>query len=212
VLLWCAAAAGLVLVALRRGTSRSVRLFCLGFGLVPFADAWLTADRVAGFGALPPTLGVVAATAFVIVGDLRVLLFLASAAADGAVVVDARKLSRACALSLVVPVASAIFRSVLPDSPWRAQATFLFYELAFLGLMLGLRALGWGATKLEWGRRVSLYVSVYYALWALADVLILLHHDVGYLLRVVPNVLYYGGLLAAVSLTAPTPAARAPTT
>ena len=37
VLLWCAAAAGLAVVALRRGMSRSVRIFCLLFGLLPLS-------------------------------------------------------------------------------------------------------------------------------------------------------------------------------
>ena len=41
-------------------------------------------------------------------------------------------------------------------------------------------------------RRVLGYVAVYYALWASADVLILYGGlDVGWLLRVVPNQLYY---------------------
>ena len=39
---------------------------------------------------------------------------------------------------------------------------------------------------------VAGYVALYYALWALADVLILVFGlDAGWLLRVVPNQLYY---------------------
>lgn len=202
-LLWCAAAVGLAVVALHRAPPRSVTLFCLAFGLVPFADAWLTADRVAGIGSLPPTVGVVLATTFVIVGDLRVFLFLGSATDEGSIAIDTARFVRAAGLSMVVPMASAIFRSLLPDTPWRPQATYLFYEVAFLGLLLVLHALEWGATRRVWGHRVSVYVMAYYGLWALSDVLILVHVDAGYLLRVLPNLLYYGGLLAVVSLTWP---------
>jgi hypothetical protein len=204
VLLWCAAAVGLAVAALRRTTSRSTRRFCLLFGLVPFLDAWLTADPVMGLGSLGPTLGVVVATTFVIVGDFRVFLFLASATDEGEIAIRAPGFVRAFLLSFVVPVFAAAVRALLPDAPWRAQATFLVYELAFLALLLALRALRWGAMRLPWGRRVALYVLAYYALWALADIVILfLHADAGYLLRVVPNVLYYGGLLAVVSSSSP---------
>jgi hypothetical protein len=211
VLLWCAAALGLAVVALRGNSSPSVRAFCLLLGLVPFFDAWLTADQVAGIGALAPTLGVVVALFFVIVGDFRVFLFLASSTADGTILLRGAGVARAFFLSLVVPIVTAGFRALLPDTPWRARATFLFYEVAFVCLLLALRGrgavLGQGAT-LDWGRKVIRYVLTYYALWAIADAVILfLHLDVGYLLRVVANVLYYGGLLAAVSWFAPAPTA-----
>ena len=203
-LLWGAAAVGLAVVLLRRSTSRSVQGFCLLFGLVPFLDAWLTADDVAGVGALSPTLGVVVATFFVILGDLRFFLFLESATGEGEIALDGGKWARAIGLSFVIPVASALFRAFLPEAaPWRGRATFLFYEAVFVCLVLALRALGRGG-RLGWTRRVTQYVLAYYALWILADVLILfLHLDVGYLVRVVPNVLYYGGLLAVVSVASP---------
>ena len=115
---------------------------------------------------------------------------------------------RAALWSFVVPIASFAFRSLLPDSPSRKQTMFLFYEALFTVLMLAARFV-WPSPRTRWGKRVVLYVVAYYALWALSDALILgLHLDVGYLLRVVPNVLYYGGLLAAVSLTAPERSAR----
>jgi hypothetical protein len=209
VLLWCAAAVGLALTVARRSASRSTRAFCLLFGLVPFLDAWLTADRVMGLGQLGPTLGVVVATTFVIVGDFRFFLFLAAATPEGEITVDGARFARALLVSFVVPVVTAVVRGLMPDAPWRAQATFLVYEALFLALVIALRAGGWGATRFAWGRRVTLYVIGYYALWALADVVILFFHaDAGYLLRVVPNVMYYGGLLAVVSATSPRLVAR----
>ena len=49
------------------------------------------------------------------------------------------------------------------------------------------------------------FVIGYYALWASADAIILASGaDVGFLLRVVPNALYYGGLVPVIAWTAPT--------
>ncbi len=204
VLLWCAAVIGLAVVMLQRRTSPKARVFCVLFGLVPLLDAWLTADRVMGVGSLGPTAGTVVATFFVIVGDLRVFLFLTAATPGGDLEWIGSKIARAVGLAFVVPVVTAVFTRLWPQLFRQAPATFLFYEVAFLVLMLSLRALGMGATRFAWGQKVTLYVLVYYALWALADVVILsLHADIGYLLRVVPNVLYYGGLLVAVSLWSP---------
>ena len=45
---------------------------------------------------------------------------------------------------------------------------------------------------------------LYYSLWASADLLILTTGlDLGYGLRVVPNLLYYGGLIATLAWLAP---------
>jgi hypothetical protein len=204
ILLWVAAALGFAVSLTRLGQATpSLRLFCLLFGLLPFFDAWLTADDVAGIGALPPTTAVVLATFFVIVGDLRYFLFLTSATEDGAIAITRVTLARAVGLSLLVPVASAVFRSFLPDLPWKGRATFLFYEAAFVCLVLALRTMGRKrAPAPVWTRPVTKFVLAYYALWVAADVVILfLHLDAGYLLRVVPNVLYYGGLLTVMSLS-----------
>ena len=78
----------------------------------------------------------------------------------------------------------------LPD-----QILWLVYEIAFAVLAV------WWATQLIPGERpvaerflraTAWYVATYYALWALADVLILAGLDAGWALRVVPNQLYYG--------------------
>jgi hypothetical protein len=206
VTLWVAAGAGLAVVATRRSISASTRAFCLGFGLLPFVDAWLTADDVAPFGALPPAAASVAGILFAILGDYRVFLFLEAATDRGEIPLDRGSALRASLWSLVVPVASAVAHALLPDRPSRARATFLVYELSFLALLfvrsrLARRPAG------EWTSKVTGYVYLYYALWAAADVLILgFDLDVGYLVRTAANLLYYGGLLAMISVTAPRPA------
>jgi hypothetical protein len=206
ILLWVAALAGLVVVVLRTRVPRSVRVFCLAFGLLPFFDAWLTADDVAGFGALGPLASAVVPTFFVIVGDTRALLVFECATDDGEIPLSRAGVLRAALWSLVVPVASALLRAALPDVPWRMRVVFLFYEVAFAALVTARFRLGAGKERAPgWTRPVVRYVLVYYVLWALADVMILAGLDAGYLVRVVPNVLYYGGLLAMVSLAAPAP-------
>jgi len=203
VLLWGAAAVGLAVVAARRGIARSARSYCIAFGLVPFFDAWLTADRVAGVGALGATAGVVLGSFFAIVGDYRVFLFLSAATPEGEIAVGRGNLFGSALWSLAVPIAAAVVHGWLPDEPWRGRATFLFYEVSFLAVM-GAWALFAKSSARAWTRLVLGYVVAYYALWALADVAILFGElDVGYLVRIVANVLYYGGLLAVVSLSAP---------
>ena len=54
------------------------------------------------------------------------------------------------------------------------------------------------------GARVCGFVLLYYGLWATADAIILFAgSDLGFGLRVVPNLLYYGGLIAAMAWFAP---------
>ena len=72
------------------------------------------------------------------------------------------------------------------------------HELAFLALALWLRgsrlpalAAPEPAGHRAYLRRALAYVAAYYALWAAADVLILLSVELGWLLRIVPNQLYY---------------------
>jgi hypothetical protein len=53
-------------------------------------------------------------------------------------------------------------------------------------------------------RAVSWFVLLYYALWAATDAILLATGaDFGYALRVIPNLLYYGGLIAAIARLAP---------
>jgi hypothetical protein len=52
-------------------------------------------------------------------------------------------------------------------------------------------------------QRVAHFVVIYYSLWATADLIILTTGaDVGFAVRVLPNVLYYGGLIAVMAWSA----------
>jgi hypothetical protein len=135
---------------------------------------------------------------FVLLGDWRVLL-----AAFALALPPARR-ERAAAWSaaatFVVPVSAfaidALLRIRWPALP--GQVLWLVYELGFLALALGLRArvlprlaAGAGPEGLGVARAVLAYAAGYYALWALADALILAGFDEGWALRVLPNQLYY---------------------
>ena len=138
---------------------------------------------------------------FVLLGDLRVylLIFALLALAHGRAWWTA--LPRAGLWTLLVPglayAANAALRARVPEL--HHNSIWLVYELFFTVVAVGLcaRVGAWvpapAAPALGGFLRGTLaYVAAYYALWAVADVLIqLLRLDVGWLLRVVPNQLYY---------------------
>ena len=99
---------------------------------------------------------------------------------------------------------------------------FLVYELLFAGVALVLRFVvlpmrmkGASDDARKYVMRLTMYEVVQYALWASADFVILCSTgtvgdpksffmtDLGYLLRIVPNVMYYGGFLAFAWTSAP---------
>ena len=147
---------------------------------------------------LPGAAQTAVSLAFVLLGDWRVLLAAFALASPPAR--RARAFAGSAAATLVVPVLAfatdALLRSGRPALP--GQVLWLVYELLFLGFALGLRArllprLGAGAAPgaLRAARAVLAYAAAYYALWALADALILAGRDAGWALRMLPNQLYY---------------------
>lgn len=203
-LLWVAAALGLLVALSRPGLSRAVRGFCVVLTIVALLDAWLTTTDVPGIGALTGAAASSIPLAFVLAGDFRYFLFVEVAQPDGTLAVSLAAVGRACAWTLVVPVASQLtllaFRA---DDP---RVLFFVYEVLFVLLSLGIARLYLPrhSEALQWTRRVTRIVMGYYALWATADAIIIATQaDAGFLLRVLPNVLYYGGLVPAVAWAAP---------
>lgn len=131
---------------------------------------------------------------FVLLGDFRVFLLVLGVAEPERSLVGT--CARAAAWTLVVPVvAGLLYRAgsalagELPE-----QVLWLIYECAFVALALWWRARLIPARRppaLRFLRAVLAYVAIYYALWAVADALILARRDVGWALRIVPNQLYY---------------------
>ena len=178
--------------------TRFLYAYALAFGIATILDPLCTGPMVEWLD-----LGTVAASAvmitFVLLGDFRVFLVVFFLTRPD------RRLGRAAAeaalWTLGVPIfafgANAAVESLRPELT--GQRLWLIYELCFLALVLFLRAhviprrnAGSPIALLRSLRRVLAYVAVYYALWATADVLILYGGiDAGWLLRALPNQLYY---------------------
>lgn len=163
-------------------------------------DASLTSDSVVRHLPWLAPSAKVLAIAFVILGDLRVfwLVFRLFAGASSWLV-----WLLAIGASFVGPLAQAALVSLFPDRFGEVRLTFLSYEAVLLLLIGAVRwrlslRFGAGSSPRELGREVLTYAMGYYALWILSDVLILAGFDLGYLLRVVPNVLYYGAFVPFV--------------
>lgn len=200
--LWLAACAGAAVCIARRALHASARAYCLALAALSLLDAWLTANHVFGFGALPGALATAAPLFFVLAGDFRYLLLWEAATPDGAILPTPSGVARAAALTAVVPITAQVAAAqIAPDSP---RVLFLIYEVAFCALTSALLRWHPNARALPWVRAVSRFVLLYYALWATADAILLATGaDLGYALRVIPNLLYYGGLVAAIAWLAP---------
>ena len=131
---------------------------------------------------------------FVLLGDFRVFLLVLGVAEPDRPV--AATIARAAGWTMVVPiVAWSTYRVALAKAgPLDEQVLWLVYEVAFVALMLWWRHRRLPDRRpiaLSYLRAVLAYVAVYYALWGIADVLILGGFDAGWGLRVLPNQLYY---------------------
>jgi hypothetical protein len=203
-LLWAAAALALAASLTRRGLHPSVRRYCAALALVSFLDAWLTAHRVFGMGTLPAPFAGAVPLGFVLLGDYRYLLLWEAATADGRLALRLRGLAVAAALTLIVPIASQLVLAALPAAQREPRVLYFVYELAFVGFTAALCCWHPRAREVPWLRSVSAFVMIYYALWATADAILLAtDSDFGFALRIVPNLLYYGGLIAAIAHLAP---------
>lgn len=209
-LLWAPSAFGLFLAARRFSgralssggvapeASRFVASFSLIFLIETLLDPLATGPLTRILGLSDHEAGSAIAFAFVYLGDFRVflLLFGVAALAAGRPV----PVARAATWALVVPVlGGGLFASA--RSLWGDLSTswlWVIYEISFLSLILGFRALWVSAQPVDTATRaflgfVCLFVASYYALWPLADLLVLCTGlDFGWALRIVPNQLYYG--------------------
>lgn len=193
-----------VLVVLLARAPRGTFLFRWAalFGLVLAADATITG----AWSPLPSSspLFTPLSIAFVILGDARFFFLQERFARPDASTL--RVTIVAALTSLVVPVTSTLLREVFPllsEGRW----LFLGYELLALAFVLGTWLVRYRpaleAESRRWLGRVTAIFVTLYALWATADVLILWGVELGHLLRIVPNVLYYAVFLVATVALAP---------
>lgn len=203
-LLWAAAILGLLLALSGPALSVTVRRYCIALASLSLLDAWLTTNDVPGIGPLTGAAASFVPLAFVLLGDFRFFLFIESAKPDGTLGASAGAWMRASAWTLLVPVASQL--AVFGLGANEPRILFFVYEMLFVLLSVGLAQvyLPRRSRALRWTRRVTRFVIAYYALWAAADAIILTTGaDVGFLLRLVPNALYFGGLVPAIAWAAP---------
>jgi hypothetical protein len=177
-----------------------MRAYALVFAAETMLDPFAGGPLLRWLGLADGALATSVMVKFVLLGDFRVfllVLFLAAPEVRGL----PRVAGEAALWTLVVPVVAvageAVLRALAGDLP--SQSIWLVYELAFLAMALVLRGVVVPAriAAERWRlraylRAVTAYVAVYYALWATADVLIMVGgFDAGWALRIVPNQLYY---------------------
>lgn len=185
--LFCTGLALLSLQSLAPEKKRPIRNFILLWSLISTLDAWLTANHVFGFGALPASLASIIPFLFVWAGDYRIFLAM-----------DSRRFHwRGIAASLLVPILAGAM--TLGQAP---RILFLTYELLFLAWILIYGKLT-GLDRVAPARRIRNLSLTFYSFWVIADVLILIlpapASDMGFAVRVIPNLIYYGafGLICA---------------
>jgi hypothetical protein len=190
------------------GAARFMRAYAIVFALETMLDPFAGGPLVRWAGLAGGGVQTAVMVLFVLLGDFRVFLLamvLAAPAADGRL--GAREVGEACAWTLIVPIVAivgeAIVRTMVVVPP--EQSIWIVYEIAFVVMALAWRhAIVSARVPAEragvraylhavWG-----YVAVYYALWAIADLLIVGGFDVGWALRLVPNQLYYAWYLPFV--------------
>jgi len=169
----------------------------------------ILADATCTGGWSPVPLDTPAYTAFsvifIILGDLR--YFLLGERVSRLDEPLARTLLFSVPISFLIPVTTEIMRQTLPFMQ-NTRVLYIVYEGAMVFLVLGLDRFRFGprARDPELARyihEVSLLFALGYLGWALSDVLILLGVEAGHLLRIVPNVTYYGAFLVLVFARAP---------
>lgn len=198
---WVGCVAAAVIAIASRGVAGRTRGLLVSLAIVCAADAWLTGP----WSPLAPTGAAMTAASvtFVIAGDLRYFLLVERALRGP----RAAAWGVATALSLLVPVAMQGARAAGLaglDARW----TFLVYELLFLVLALALRLVvlprrleGRDDATRAFVLRLTGFEIVQYAGWAGADVVLLLAKaDVGHLVRVAPNMMYYTFFLIFAAL------------
>ncbi len=174
------------------GTFGFVDFWGAAFALTTLLDAVLTSK-------LSPLAGSTGlAVFFVILGDSRLFLLSERAARPKGPIFTASR--RALGLAFVTPVLQHGSKYFFPEryAGKDLRFTFLAYEiicLVVLGVYLKRGAREGDDEDVALGDRLVGFFAAQYALWIAADVIILFVpslRDIGFGLRLVPNVLYYG--------------------
>ena len=188
---------GVVLLLILLKPRRRLRSLFVGFLCAIAIDAWCSAN-----GGLSPLRDKnflkVSGFIFVVLGDLRFFVLVAWRDKP-----EVKPMLGAVGLAVIVPIASSVAIYTHPDN---SRVLYLTYELMFAVLACVMR---WVVVpRMEgvdrsWLQKLCTFEIVQYALWASADIIILMGHDVGFALRLVPNFMYYGAFVPFAYFTQP---------
>jgi hypothetical protein len=116
----------------------------------------------------------------------------------------------ALALTAIVPPIVYVVTKMVAPVAFAGRRTFLLYEVMFVVLALVMRFVvlprrlaGAPDAVRRWLYEIAHFEIALYALWVIADVIIMAGADAGFALRIVPNVMYYGLFTAFVAFRAP---------
>jgi hypothetical protein len=181
--------------------------FLYGYLLVFLVCILADATCTGAFSPVPPNTPAYTASSviFIILGDMR--YFILGERVSRLEEPLRRTLRFSVPVSFLIPVGTEIMRQTMPIMQ-NDRVLYVVYEGAMVFLVLGLDRFRFGprARQPELARyihRVSLLFASGYFGWAACDVLILLDIELGHLLRIVPNVMYYGAFLVLVFVRAP---------
>lgn len=167
------------------------------------ADATVTGawSNVPSGTPLYTTLSVV----FIVLGDFR-FFFLADRATRERAPLG-RVLAWALPTSLVIPIVTGLMTKFVPAMR-DDRVLYLVYELAAGTLVIALYRLrfarsGASPERIFFVKRVSTFFATLYFGWAACDALILAGVELGHVLRIAPNAMYYAGFLPFVLGVAP---------
>jgi len=155
---------------------------------------------------------------FVLLGDFRYFLvverFTSRPSSKALDPTTPKAWAAAIGLTMIVSGISLVLTKAMPDR-FAGRWAFLGWELMFIVLAVVLRfvvlprrlAAAPEAVR-KWLFEVTHFEIATYALWALADIIILAGADAGFALRIVPNVMYYGLFVCFVAFRAPPEVSR----
>lgn len=180
--------------------AKFVDAYCIVFAIETLLDPLATGPLVRVLGVADGRLGTAVMLLFVLLGDFRVYLLTFALIAIAGGRGWSAALPAALGATLAVPVAAyagtraleAVLGTLGPNGIWPV------YEALFAVVAAGMRTrliparLRHHPALNRYLRALLGYVVAYYALWLSADLLIQVAGlDLGWLLRMVPNQLYY---------------------
>jgi len=168
------------------------------FACLTILDPTCTGPLTAALGWSGSFAGTLVMFLFVLLGDLRVFVLLAVTGRPQRALRS--NLAWSLGLVLLVPVGAGLIHQVLGGlvDDLHGQWLWIVYELGFLALVTLLarrwvpRVAAGDPEQAALLRSLCGYSAAYYALWAFADLLIVIGEvDPGWAIRIVPNQLYY---------------------